>query len=498
MTILTISNDLREYYVDATSGNDDNDGMSAPWQTIAKVNASMFLPGDKILFKRGETWRETLTVPSSGAVGSPITFGAYGSGSLPKIYGSTQISTWTDEGGNLWYADCATDPVSVWFVNTDTTIIWGSEQTAKVDLNAEYEWWWDDPNNRLYVYAASDPDSRYTSVEIPTRSRCIYSNGKNYITASNLEAPFCLYTGGTDARGIFIANSTNAIVEYCVSHHHGDLGNGTDPQGNGIFILNGVNVIVRNNTCYENGRRGICLFADTGGSVNNAIVEYNESYNNYHAQCDFFVGGGGANTMDSATIRYNLAYLNDDYGAHGKGVLGTHGIYLQTDGGTNYLTNPVIHHNTVYEMYNDSLIALTTRVTGAEIYNNTVYGAFAGSTFSPGIDIRNANSNGATVKNNIGMNCVGGCLRIANSSSIDTLNYNCWYQSGGGTNVYARVGATDYHFDDFAAYKAATGWDTNGLWENPLFTDAPNNDFTLQAGSPCQNAGDDGNDMGAE
>jgi len=40
------------YYVDATNGNDVNNGlsMSSAWKTTAKVNASRFNPGDQILF----------------------------------------------------------------------------------------------------------------------------------------------------------------------------------------------------------------------------------------------------------------------------------------------------------------------------------------------------------------------------------------------------------------------------------------------------------------
>jgi hypothetical protein len=56
------------YYVDATNGNDANTGLSeaTPWKSIAKVNASTFNPGDQILFKREEIWREQLIVPSTG------------------------------------------------------------------------------------------------------------------------------------------------------------------------------------------------------------------------------------------------------------------------------------------------------------------------------------------------------------------------------------------------------------------------------------------------
>lgn len=38
---------------------------------------------------------------------------------------------------------------------------------------------------------------------------------------------------------------------------------------------------------------------------------------------------------------------------------------------------------------------------------------------------------------------------------------------------------------------AAEGYDANGLHENPLMVDPANQDFTLQSGSPCRNAGAD-------
>ena len=46
----------KTYYIDATKGNDNNNGQSSStaWKTIAKVNASSFNPGDQILFKKGE------------------------------------------------------------------------------------------------------------------------------------------------------------------------------------------------------------------------------------------------------------------------------------------------------------------------------------------------------------------------------------------------------------------------------------------------------------
>ncbi len=83
------------YYV-AAAGSDANAGTSsaAAWQTVSKVNSSALAAGDSVLFNRGDAWYGTaLVVPSSGASGSPITFGTYGTGANPIIKGATNLNT---------------------------------------------------------------------------------------------------------------------------------------------------------------------------------------------------------------------------------------------------------------------------------------------------------------------------------------------------------------------------------------------------------------------
>ncbi len=83
------------YYVDSVSGNDlsaDPTSSSTPWRTVAKVNSSTFNPGDFVLFKAGGEWRESLTFPSSGTSGNPITIGKYGTGANPVFNGSDVIT----------------------------------------------------------------------------------------------------------------------------------------------------------------------------------------------------------------------------------------------------------------------------------------------------------------------------------------------------------------------------------------------------------------------
>lgn len=96
-----------QYYV-SNAGNDALDGLSPinAWRTIAKVNATSFVPGDKIGFKKGDVWRETLIVPSDN-----IQFGAYGSGANPIIDGTEIITDWSadEESGGLFLSGLETE-----------------------------------------------------------------------------------------------------------------------------------------------------------------------------------------------------------------------------------------------------------------------------------------------------------------------------------------------------------------------------------------------------
>ena len=67
-------------------------GTDSVYKTIADLNLKAFAAGDFVLFRKGQTWREQLTVPSSGSAGLPITFGAYGSGEKPIIDGRVLLT----------------------------------------------------------------------------------------------------------------------------------------------------------------------------------------------------------------------------------------------------------------------------------------------------------------------------------------------------------------------------------------------------------------------
>ncbi len=82
----------KDYYLDATHGNDNAAGTSpkSAWRSLAKANATTFEPGDRILLKAGEQWQdEQLWPKGSGSAGKPITISAYGDKRAGRPYIAT-------------------------------------------------------------------------------------------------------------------------------------------------------------------------------------------------------------------------------------------------------------------------------------------------------------------------------------------------------------------------------------------------------------------------
>jgi hypothetical protein len=101
------------YYVSST-GNDSNTGLTTTlaWQNLSKVNAMTFVAGDQILFRRGDTFYGSINIKNAGNAGSPITVGAYGTGANPIITGFTNVTSWTNLGGNIWESTNAVSTLS--------------------------------------------------------------------------------------------------------------------------------------------------------------------------------------------------------------------------------------------------------------------------------------------------------------------------------------------------------------------------------------------------
>ena len=75
-----------EYFVHSSGGQDTNPGTKdMPWRTMARANQQELVPGDRLLFARGQGFVGALVVRGSGLPQKPIVISAYGKGPVPRL-----------------------------------------------------------------------------------------------------------------------------------------------------------------------------------------------------------------------------------------------------------------------------------------------------------------------------------------------------------------------------------------------------------------------------
>ena len=91
----TLARQPSAFYVSASMGNDDNDGLTpeTAWQSLSKVNTLVLVPGDSLLFKTGDIFTGKLTfLNEGGTADKPILVSGYGSINKPVIDGDGFLS----------------------------------------------------------------------------------------------------------------------------------------------------------------------------------------------------------------------------------------------------------------------------------------------------------------------------------------------------------------------------------------------------------------------
>jgi hypothetical protein len=285
------------FYI-SNEGDDLNDGRSAdsPWRTIDHINDQSFSPGDALLFRAGDIFRETLRVKNSGNASNYIHYSRYGSGENPRILGSDQALTWTaTEQSGVWQSQKTFENIieyygsEIFFEELDGSISWGESQeydSGFSRLNQEYSWTWND--DRVYIYSPENPSSRYSSVEIPQRSACIQlenpqGSSINYIEFNGIDMYFgknkgffAGYPAEQGATGQIFRNLTVAYI--------GEKG-GNNSYGLAVWHSD---LLVENCSFSDCGRRAISmnLYLDRpSGSkrhIQNVVIRDNQFRRGYH------------------------------------------------------------------------------------------------------------------------------------------------------------------------------------------------------------------------
>jgi hypothetical protein len=503
------------YYV-AQNGNDNNNGLTpgTAWRTLDHVSDQTFQPGDSILLRRGDTWRETLYVTSSGTSADWITYGAFGSGDKPRILGSEQMIGWTEVAPNIWRsATPIHNPYQggysygeVYFEEQDGTYSWGKHQDytpSYANMTAEYDWSWH--ADILYIYAPSNPNARYHAVEAPQRDSGIRLPEESsatgiaeYVTFDNLEIMYTLrhglYSGyrEVEAHGLHVTNSHIGMVgvkggssAYCIVTWYSD-------------------VLIQDNFIHDCGRRGISMNTYTDETpdltISNVTIDNNHFANGFHTTGpDISSLPGLAHTVTNITISNNLF---DDSARWNAGI--HDGCYASSCTSNVIYVSAHDSHYSNFTIHNNIIVGSTSRamllvdMDDVKIYHNTVYAShpdarpyglvlFDDVTH---IDMRNNIFHGTLTDDN---HTDGRLVLDQDVSSFSMRDNNLYFQEDFGQPLLGSengVGGWDVFEYEWTTWQTDSGFETHSPDPHrPLFVDRENNDFHLQENSPAIDAG---------
>jgi parallel beta-helix repeat protein len=522
------------WYVRPVSGEygaEDGTSYEAAYDGFSNISWAAISAGDT-LYVCGAHVGQQLYVSKSGTSGNPITIrGDYPGdpGSITSIDELVETgtgnqwnaagATWTDNGSNIW---TFSPSVASYRLKIDGT---ERVQHNNTGVTSAEPWYRD--GNTLYVYATENPKTAYSSITGNVATTYpILSEGADYLTYTNLTVSggyvsvkiyFSSYVtvenctiGDMAYTGIYITGHPGTYEE-CVgiriqnnvvdSEYAAVVDN--DTHGDGIQVGNGVNhSYVNNNTISDWGHCGLSCVSDNANFTNGI------SYNKLHE-----------NTITCSNVDYCTPLQISGYQVGGTDYCHHNNAYNNTIHDCNVTTTingdyNMFHHNLIYNIRNESIrsgkdwVAFGLRLNTWEttqqakycsIFNNTIYD-------TDGLGIRVFNDANSYIQNNTIENNI--MLDVGKDTNMDgydnhvfdvendstyitnnTIRNNIGYISG-QTDIWKYRG-TSYNTTSFNAADSNSDTIAGNISSDPLFTDAPNNDFTLTSTSPCINKGTD-------
>jgi len=394
---------------------------------------------------------------------------------------------------NVWYSDDHyNDPYglpyhgNIFFKETTGSISWGHMQkTVLTDINSEYEWGW--KTNRICIYSATDPNTRYSGVEITQRLRCIDTNNKEYLTFNNLELAYANRQGIST---LWTPSNLSGLKMLNSYIHH--IGVRIDvPEGYGIWCYYS-DVLVSNNIIHDCGRRGISI--NPNGAVipytlQRIVIEDNIFYHGNHTTGIDIIDHESC-AMDSIIIRRNLIYDDPAEADDEVESLQSEGSFIANQGGTT--VTKVYFYDNIIKNTKQSALKLEN-LDEIYVYNNTFYGINPNLTTGESL-LYIGLGNGYVIKNNIfynnvnsAINAVYSCMYISSTVGTITSDYNLFYKSD-PTGRFIHWKGTNYTMAQWATYKTASSQDAySPAPADPLFYSST--DYRLQLASPALHTG---------
>ncbi|MXV15778.1 right-handed parallel beta-helix repeat-containing protein [Hufsiella ginkgonis] len=369
------------YYLDAASGNDQQDGRSpgTAWRSLPRAGGQVFLPGDSLLLRRGGKWNGQLTLQGSGAAGAPVVVAGFGTGARPLLNGNgatgpvvslPETDHWEIRGLEI------TNPASG--VGSRTGILvramTGTRKYFRFndlfihDITGDYSFETKGKNTGG-IGIIGGPQTRFEDIGI---ENCEISNVVRVGIFTNLTDGKQATRGNRPIHGLVIRNNR---IHHCA--------------GDGAIIRYAYRPVISHNLAYENHcaaedlvKHGVALWCR---STDEALFEYNEVH---HTR-----GGMDGQAFDAdldsyrTVVQYNYTHDNEGgmmlvYGSSGEAVVRYNLSVNDGEKGKHLFDFPVwtaprgsgiFHNNTLISTLAAPPVIADEALETARFYNNVFY-----------------------------------------------------------------------------------------------------------------------------
>ncbi len=349
------------YYVSST-GNDSNPGTSiaGAWATINKVNSSVFLPGDTLYFQGGQTYSGNIYLNSSDANNPNNIFviSSYGTGRA-TINSGTSYGLYAYNTQGFSISNLIFDGNSM-STNTNSGVILYSDVSGNVKFS------------NISISNIEIKNFGAHGVKIGSWNNL---TGYQNLVLSNLSVHDVMANGiqiyGYTSQTLVGWPHKNVSISNCEVYNVPGFADPSGDEGNGIVVSGVDSGVIRNCVAHDNGQNNSHCGGPGGiwcWDSNNFTIQFCESYKNHSGTgCDgmgFDLDGGMTNSM----MQFNYSHDND-----GAGYL------LGQFQNARAWSNNTIRYNISENdgIVNEGSIGLFkgpgTTMSGANIYNNTIY-----------------------------------------------------------------------------------------------------------------------------
>lgn len=511
----------REIYVHVGSQADSSDGSKAlPFKTINDA-IKIVQSGDTIIVHQG-IYRESISIPG-GQPGKPVSIKA-ADGEHVVLSGAVPVTGWKRHQGNIYVAvldfrpkrlllnykllPVAREPDEGWWVASDANdltimdarnlrtlsldpvggeaYIWANRGniffTVPIDsldcvngrltvvrksqwmelsegdryylknhlsfIDSPGDWVVQEEGGKFRVYFQPASLQDLNDVEAPHETRAVISvHDAKYVYISGLEIAAAVQNG------IVVSGSDNVTITGCIVHNHGHVG---------ILLRDVKDVTIRHNISSEN-YSGLALH-----TTSDTVLEENEI---------------ARNTIDGLIVSYNSANITVRRNYIHHHLLWGHPDNIQLYGDVKNIrfidnlliasgqsimmagtSDGLIRGNMIIGSRAYSLIFGHKTAENYRIHNNTV--AFSGL----GCMILTARD--YDVRENIFVSGHSGCLVALSDVERYVGDRNLFFNAPGLTRKTVVASGEGWH-RSLEHYQRATGYDSNSIYSNPRFRNAP-------------------------